>query len=148
MAPLRELLRSTGLVLFVIASPHGQAQTTASPVTPVIGTSLIQVVLGLGVVVLLLIGALHILKRLQAPRGAASSLVRTVAGIAVGPRERVVVVEVDDTWLVVGVAPGQISMLHSLPRKLAAPEVTPAPTAPQDFGKWLRQAMGRQGDAR
>lgn len=148
MASLQELLRPASLALLLLASPLARAQTTTNPVTPELGTSLIQVVLGLCVVVLLLVGGLHVLKRLQAPRGGAGSLLRTVAGIAVGPRERVVVVEVDETWLVVGVAPGRVSMLHSLPKKSAAPDATPAPTAPQDFGRWLRQAMRRQGNAR
>lgn len=148
MAPRHVLLRRAGLTLFAFAAPAGLAQTPAHPVTPEIGTSLVQVALGLGVVVLLLVGALHVLKRLHAPRGAAGALLRTVAAIAVGPRERVVVVEIDETWLVVGVAPGRISMLHSLPRSSAATEPGAAPTTPQDFGKWLRQAIGRQGNAR
>ena len=146
MASHQELLRPASLALLLLASPLVRAQTT-NPVIPELGTSLIQVVFGLCVVVLLLVGALHVLKRLQAPRGGTGSFLRTVAGIAVGPRERVVVVEVDETWLVVGVAPGRVSMLHSLPKNSTAPDATPA-AAPQDFSRWLRQAMRRQGNAR
>ncbi|MHB1061000.1 MAG: flagellar biosynthetic protein FliO, partial [Thiobacillus sp.] len=34
----------------------------------------------------------------------------------VGARERVVVVEVDNTWLLLGVGGGNVRLLHTLPR--------------------------------
>jgi flagellar protein FliO/FliZ len=62
--------------------------------------------LGLGGVMVLLVGSLWLLKRLTAVRGPASGMMRVVAATAVGGRERVVIVEVGSTWLVLGVAPG------------------------------------------
>ncbi|MNN99031.1 Flagellar protein FliO [compost metagenome] len=57
-----------------------------------------------------------------------------------GPRERVVIVEVADTWLVLGVAPGQVSKLHELPAPAA--EVAPAAAAPDGrFAERLAQAL-------
>ena len=47
-------------------------------------------------------------------RSAAQSEV--IGGSAVGQRERVVLVEVADTWLVIGVAPGHVTALHSMPK--------------------------------
>ena len=41
--------------------------------------------------------------------------VRVVGATMVGPRERVVVVEVEDVRLVLGVGGGQVRLLHSLP---------------------------------
>lgn len=133
-------------LLFVasaLAAPAARAQSSA-PATPEIGSSLLQVILGLGVVIALLVGALWLLKRLSAPRGAAAGVLRVVAGAAVGPRERVVLVEVGDTWLVVGVAPGQVNALHQLPRQDLA--VSPAAASPggRDFGAWLKQMMERR----
>jgi flagellar protein FliO/FliZ len=49
---------------------------------------------------------------------------RIVGSTAVGNRERIVIVEVEDTWLVVGVGGGRITKLHERP----APEERP-PTA-------------------
>jgi flagellar protein FliO/FliZ len=34
----------------------------------------------------------------------------------IGNRERIVLVEVADTWIVVGLVPGQIRTLHTLPK--------------------------------
>lgn len=44
-----------------------------------------------------------------------SNLLNVVGSVAVGQRERVVIVEVDKTWLVLGVANGQVTKLHELP---------------------------------
>ena len=48
------------------------------------------------------------------PQGAQAGLVKVVGATSVGPRERVVVVEVDDTWLVLGVGGGQVRSLHTM----------------------------------
>lgn len=45
-------------------------------------------------------------------------VVKVVGATMVGPRERVVVVEVDDTWLLLGVGAGQVRLLD----KRAKPE--------------------------
>ncbi len=86
-------------------------------------------------------GSLQILKRLQVPRGGAWAGLRVVGATAVGPRERVVVVEIGETWLVVGVAPGRVSSLGSVPRQETSPVA--APESP-DFKAWLKQVMERR----
>jgi flagellar protein FliO/FliZ len=42
--------------------------------------------------------------------------VKVIGATLVGPRERVVVVEVEGTWLVLGVGGGQVRTLHTLPK--------------------------------
>jgi flagellar protein FliO/FliZ len=42
--------------------------------------------------------------------------VKVVGGVMLGPRERLVVVEVGETWLLLGVGGGQVSTLHTLSR--------------------------------
>jgi flagellar protein FliO/FliZ len=142
MKPVASPLAAAGLLACA-----AEAFAQATPAVPDAGGSLLQVIFGLAVVLALLIGGLYLLKRLQLPRGAGASLLRVVAGTAVGPRERVAVIEIEDTWLVVGVAPGRVNMLHSLPRGRLAEQ--PAPVAgAEDFGKWLRQVMERRRDGR
>lgn len=113
----------------------------AGAAVPDAAASVTQMLLGLAVVLALLFAGLHALKRLSAPRGAASA-VRVVAATAVGPRERVVLVEVADTWLVVGVAPGSVRPLHTLPRQ-DLPAAQPVRST-NDFAGWLRQALERR----
>lgn len=70
---------------------------------------------------------------------------KVVGSVQVGTRERVVVVEVEDTWLVLGVGGQKISRLHELP----APE-KPDTTAekdthlPQDFASRFARALTRR----
>lgn len=85
----------------------------------------LQALAGLALVLAAIGGAAWLLRRVQrlAPsRGSPLSLRGT---LAVGPRERVVVVEIEGTWLVLGVAPGRVSAVHTLP-KGTLPPPTPA----------------------
>jgi flagellar protein FliO/FliZ len=132
-------IRIPRLLLPAATAPKLAAAQAAAP--PELGGSLLQLLLGLGVVLLLLFASLYLLKRLAAPRGAAAGLLRVVAGTAVGARERVVVVEVGETWLVLGVAPGRVTPLTQLPRQ----EMPAAPPPPgKDFAGWLTQMMDRR----
>jgi flagellar protein FliO/FliZ len=83
---------------------------------PDTGSALLQMVLSLTLVLALLVGTLWLLRRFRVGRGGSASMLRVVASTAVGPRENVVVVEVGDEWLVLGVAPGNVTLLRALPR--------------------------------
>ncbi len=50
------------------------------------------------------------------PGMGAQGVVKVVGTTAVGTRERVVVVEVDGTWLLLGVGGGNVRLLHSQPK--------------------------------
>ena len=84
------------------------AADAASPVSGYIGV-VVSLFLILGGFVLV-----AWLVRRWMPRGAQAGLVKVVGAISVGPRERVVVVEVDNTWLVLGVGGGQVRSLHTM----------------------------------
>ena len=56
------------------------------------------------------------------PGMGAQGAVKVVGTTAVGARERVVVVEVDDTWLLLGVGGGNVRLLHTLPKPDAVQE--------------------------
>ena len=90
----------------------------AAPAEPAISAagSLLQVFIGLVAVLLLIAGTAWVAKRLGVSQGGASSLLRVVSSASVGTRERVVVVEVGESWLVVGVAPGSVNALMTLPK--------------------------------
>jgi flagellar protein FliO/FliZ len=103
--------------------------------------------MGLVLVLGLILGGLWLLKRLSSP-GVGDGVLHVVAGIAVGPRERVVLVEIGDTWLVLGVAPGQVNTLHQLPRLEAGPRQVRKPIPAHDFRNWLENALERKHAAR
>lgn len=115
-------------------APAGSAPSSAG--------SLLQVVFGLLVVLGLLAGALWFLKRLGGGRFAPGSVVKIVGGVSVGNRERVMVVEVADQWIVIGVAPGQVNTLATLPRQ-EQPAAQPATGVP-NFNAWLKQTIEKR----
>ena len=87
--------------------------------------SLLQVFIGLVAVLLLIAATAWVAKRFGVNRGGASSLLQVVSSASVGTRERVVVVEVGESWLVLGVAPGSVNALMTLPRGEARPAAAP-----------------------
>ena len=125
-------------LLLAASSKLAAAESAAAPE---FGTSLLQMLAGLAVVLALVFASLYLLKRLAAPRGAAAGLLRVVAATAIGPRERVVVLEIGETWLVLGTAPGSVTSLTQMPRQ-ALPEV--AAVAGKDFAGWLKQISDRR----
>ncbi len=89
-------------------------QAPAAAPTPASG--LLQSVLGLAVVVVAILAFAWLAKRLSQPRGGRTSLLKLVASLPVGAKERVAVVEIADTWIVVGVTANQVNALHTLPK--------------------------------
>jgi flagellar protein FliO/FliZ len=81
---------------------------------PLGAESLLSTVGGLLLVLAIIIGGAWLVKRYaQLPMGG-KGIVRVVGGASVGTRERVVVVEVENQRLLLGVAPGQVRTLHIL----------------------------------
>ncbi len=114
-----------------------------SPAPIVSGGSLLQVGGALMLVLAAVAGVAWLLKRLSPHPLAQGSALRIISATAVGQRERVVVVEVDGTWLVVGVAPGQVSALHTMSKPLPqARQPEPAQSAAR-FSGWLKQTLER-----
>lgn len=130
---------SNSVLLLLAPSSAAWAETAGLPDA---GGSILQMLFGLGLVLAMLFGTLWLLKRLSLPRGPGSGLMRVVAGIPVGPRERVVLLEIGSSWLVLGVAQGQVSTLAEVPRQ-ELPPGGGAETA-RDFAGWLKQITERR----
>lgn len=106
------------------ASQHKAAAathaTTASHTTSASGTDLPANLIGrTSIALIAVIGVILVcawaLKRLGFQRDRASRSLPIVASRSLGQRERVVVIEVEDEWLVLGVTPQNITALHRRP---------------------------------
>ena len=137
--------RLSVLLIVLVALPPKAALAQATP-APDIGGGFFQLLFGLGVVIILLFASLWLLKRLSAPRGEAAGMLRVVSGIAVGARERGVVVEIAGNWLVLGVAPGRVTALAEMPRGSAppAPATAGSSAGSRDFAGRLRQMFDQR----
>lgn len=127
----------------VQAQPAPQAQFTG-PAAPSTG-SLLQSLFALVFVLGLLAALAWFVKRFN-PRGVGgSSGLRTVGVLSLGARERIVVVEVGDQWIVVGASPGRINALATMPRQEGVePQPAPAGNLPAGFADWLKQTIDKR----
>lgn len=115
----------------------GAAETvTAAPGVPI--ATMLQTFAGLALILGLFVAAAWLVRRLNGGRTllGGSGPMRVVGTLALGPRERILLVEVADTWLVIGLAPGQMRTLHTLPKGELPPLAT---TGDRPFAHWLRQ---------
>lgn len=90
----------------------GQAQD------PLVMTSLWQLTLGLLLVLGLIVAIAWVLKRSGRFQMAAGGGLRILGGLSMGARERVVLLQVGDTQMLIGVAPGRVQTLHVLDKPL------------------------------
>jgi flagellar protein FliO/FliZ len=134
------LVRSHALLL-LCATATAHAGEQAGPAS---AGNLLQVLLGLVAVLGCMAGAAWMLRRFGLAKTASASAVKVVGGVSVGTRERVLVVEVADQWIVVGVAPGRVNALTTMPRQegVALPEGT-VPMA-KNFSAWLKHTIEKR----
>jgi flagellar protein FliO/FliZ len=111
---MRPLTAAWGLLVLPTWANAANVTETAPAVSA--ASSLLQVFVGLVAVLLLIAAAAWVAKRLGVTQVGGSGLLRVISSASVGTRERVVVVEVGESWLVVGVAPGSVNALMTLPK--------------------------------
>jgi flagellar protein FliO/FliZ len=116
------------LARVVAAAACLPAFARAATIEPSFAGGLAQTLVGLAIVLALIFGAAWVLRRLNVGASPAGSALRRVASQPLGQRERVVLVEVADQWLVIGVAPGSVAAIATLPKGAlpAAPATPPA----------------------
>ena len=76
------------------------------------GTSVIQVVLSLAFVIVLIYAVAWYIRRMQLTTAGAGQAMRVVTALSVGARERVVLVQIGEEQLLLGVAPGRVNLLQ------------------------------------
>lgn len=117
----------------------GLGGLTADPSHASVFSGLMPLLVGMGAVVLVLGGLLWLVRRRFGPTGPTKIDCSVVGGLAVGPRERLVVVRVEGKRLLLGVTGSAIGLLCELPDVAASPS-TPAPAG---FSAALAQAFDR-----
>ena len=114
------------------------------------GAGMLQVFMSLGLVLALLIGVAWALKRFGPQHISGGAHMRIVGGMSLGGRERVLVLEVGDQWIVIGAAPGRVNALATMPKQdhLAGATQTANGLADEkNFATWLKQIMEKRHGA-
>lgn len=105
--------------------------------------NLLQTTFGLLIVLAVIAAAAWLFKRFGNYQVGVQGKMKIVGGVSLGARERVVLLQVGDNQLLLGVAPGQIRTLHVLDRPLEL-EGTGTENV-QSFASRLQTALkGRQ----
>ncbi|WP_263069777.1 flagellar biosynthetic protein FliO [Enterobacter huaxiensis] len=121
-----------------------KTQATISQPSAVPGSPLLQVSGALfGIIAFILIAAWLAKRFGLAGKTAAARGLKVSASTSLGPRERVVIVDVEDARLVLGITASNISVLHKLPP--APVPVDESAEAPADFQSVMKSLLKRSG---
>ncbi|WP_043227394.1 flagellar biosynthetic protein FliO, partial [Burkholderia glumae] len=106
------------------ASNYASGVVVGSAVPSLGVGAVLQTLVGLAMVIGLVFGCAWLARRFGFQTARRGGALKVVASVAVGGKESATVVEIGDTWLVLGVAPGNVRLLHTLPA--GSPGVTSA----------------------
>jgi flagellar protein FliO/FliZ len=126
--------------------PPPAAGPVAMPASSATG-SLLQTLFALVAVLALLAALAWFLKRYGPKPGIGGANLRIVGSLNLGGRERLMVVEIGNQWIVVGASPGRVNALATMPKGDAIePGATLAPHAPaaNSFADWLKQTIEKR----
>ena len=136
-----------------VAAPAAAAAAMPGPLAthaPAPGStagSLLQTVLALGFVLALLGGLAWFMKRYGPKPAAGNARLRLLSSLSLGGRERIMLIEVADQWIVVGASPGRVNALATLARQEDDGSAALAPhngPAAANFSEWLKQTIEKR----
>ncbi|KFE57792.1 flagellar biosynthetic protein FliO [Pseudomonas syringae] len=125
------------------AEPAAQAVAPAANVSlsSGMGGQLMQLLFGLLLVVGLIFALAWLMRRVQRGVPGNGQVIELVGSRAIGPRDRLVLVQVGDEQILLGVTPGRITPLHVLKEPVQVPERQPVNS---EFAQRLMDLMGNK----
>ena len=85
---------------------------------PMSGSYLMQLVLGLLVVILCIVALAWFTKKMNRFHSITDDSLKVITGISMGTREKIVLLQVGEEQLLIGVSPGRINKLHVLSKPI------------------------------
>jgi len=125
--------------LFAVETERAAAGLERTPITT--GT-LVETIGGLAVVILLIVVLGWGFKKFAGMPLMGKGAISILGGVSLGPREKAVLLQVGETQLLVGVAPGRVQTLHVLTEPVS---LDTKQALDSGFNKKLKQVM-TQGD--
>ena len=128
------------LVTSLSALPALAAEQTASMSSAGMGAQLSKLLLGLLLVIGLIFLLAWLLRRVQQlnPRG--TQVIKIISTQALGPRDRLVLVQVGGEQILLGLSSGRITPLHVLAEPVHLPDAEPATP---EFAQRLMELLGK-----
>ena len=137
------------LPLSVLAAEPSTATTVPAATAPMVSSGvagqLTQLVFGLLLVLGLIFFLAWLLRRVQqaGPAGK-GQVIELIGSRALGPRDRLMLVQVGNEQILLGLTPGRITPLHVLKEPVQVPGT--AQSATPEFAKRLMEILGQQKD--
>lgn len=125
-------------VVIAAAEPNASAAAT---LPGGLGAQLAQMVFGLLLVVGLIFFLAWLLRRMQGNAQRGAQVIEIVGSRAIGPRDRLLLVQVGKEQILIGHSPGSIEALHVLAEPVEVPAT--ARQAAPEFAQRLLELMGK-----
>jgi len=133
--------------LHAMAADSAERMSSAAVRSAAIGAEnlnsgyLVQLILGLIFVLVCIVALAWLAKRINRFQSSTDGSLQILGGISMGARERVVLVQVGPTQLLLGVAPGRINMLHQLEQPLEKTESSVQGRGAMSFSKGFAETL-------
>ena len=118
------------------AAPQANAALSSG-----MGGQVVQLLFGLLLVVGLIFALAWLMRRVQRGVPGNAQVIELVGSRAIGPRDRLVLVQVGEEQILLGVTPGRITPLHVLNQPVQVPERQPVNS---EFAQRLMDLMGNK----
>jgi len=127
------------IVLFSGALQAQAENPVAAPLEPISSPYLLKLTGGLILIVALIFLLAWVVKKFNLNQQSHSGLIRIIAGLSIGTRDRIVLLQVGEEQILLGLTPGRIEKLHTLAQPLEAMG-EPAPSG--SFASKINRLMG------
>ena len=133
-------MRTLVFLGLLLALPAMAAEPVASMSSAGMGAQMSKLLLGLLLVIGLIFLLAWLLRRVQQlnPRG--NQAIKLISSHALGPRERLVLVQVGSEQVLLGLSAGRIAPLHVLKEPVHLPDAEPASP---EFAQRLMELLGK-----
>lgn len=138
---MHSLLRVTLILVWLFShAVNAEPEKTVKSGVNIVATNPLTVVLGLLFVCAMIFALAWLLRRIGAVSMANGQSMKVVAGLSVGTRERIVLVDVAGKQILIGVAPGRVSSLHYFDEAVVDAEKIPT----SEFASKMKRLLQQQ----
>ncbi|TWI53913.1 flagellar protein FliO/FliZ [Pseudomonas duriflava] len=132
-------MRMLMALLAVLPLASLAAETAVPPIN--VGSQVAQILLGLLLIIGLILGLAWLVRRMQQVGPKSNQVIKLVAIQHLGPRERLVLVQVGQEQVLVGLTAGRITPLHVMQEPVRLAEEQPASP---EFAQRLFELISRE----
>ncbi len=136
---MRYWLLSLGLFCGGVAAQSGEPSSAI--VEPLSSPYLLKLTGGLILVVMLILALAWLVKKFNLNQQTNNGLMRIVTGMPLGTRDRIVLLQIGEEQILLGLTPGRIEKLHTMSQLLKVDETHPVG---ESFARKLNRIMGER----